>query len=186
MMFSRDSWGTFVKSNAVLLSVLALVACSGDSQVMTSASAIPDSSQGTGRDHGSSLEVSHAAVIVNGVPVQGTVTRGTGESALFQVRVTASMGLAGVGWVVMQFSQPGPNRHGGPMMGGYNGEVFCYDDGTHGDDTPGDGIYHYMDPGNQIGCHGLDAPMGEYHYSFWAVGKTGQRSNTAQVTIVRR
>ena len=185
-MFSEGRWVTFVKMNAVLWSVVALVACSGDSPMTTSPSAIPGSSQGTGQSQGPSFTVSHAAVLVNGLPVQGTVTQGTGESALFQVRVAASQGLTSVGQVVMQYSQPGPNHHGGPMMGGYHGEVLCYDDGTHGDDTPGDGVYHYTDPSNQIGCHGQNAPMGEYHYFFWAEGTNGQRSNTAEVTIVHR
>jgi hypothetical protein len=129
--------------------------------------------------------VSDAAVLVRGVPVQGRVTQGTGDRALFQVRVTAPGGLSTVGRVVMEYSQPGPNHHGGPMMGAYRGTTLCYDDGTHGDDMPGDGIYHYMDPDDQIGCHGLNAPMGEYHYSFWAEHRNGQPSNTASVVIVR-
>jgi hypothetical protein len=118
--------------------------------------------------------------------VQGVVTRGTDEPALFRVRVRAPAGLSTVRRVVMQYTQPGPNHHGGLMMGGFNGSVPCYDDGTHGDDMPGDGVYHYMDPENQIGCHGAGAPPGEYHYSFWCEDFQGQRSNTATVTIVRR
>ena len=153
--------------------------------MMTNPSIMPGSPQGTGQDQGSSFSVSNAAVLVNGAPVQGKVTQGTGDSALFRVQVTAPGGLANVGRVVMQYNQPGPNHHGGSMMGGYNGTVDCYDDGTHGDDMPGDGIYHYMDPDDQIGCHGDNAPMGEYHYSFWAEGTNGQRSNTASVVIVR-
>ena len=34
-------------------------------------------------------------------------------------------------------------------------------------------FYHYMDPDDQIGCHGEDGPMGEYRYSFWAEGRNG-------------
>jgi hypothetical protein len=71
------------------------------------------------------------------------------------------------------------------MGGGYAGTVLCYDDGTHGDDIAGDGIYHYMDPDDAIGCHGIDAPPGEYHYTFWCEDIYGQRSNTASVTVVR-
>lgn len=70
-------------------------------------------------------------------------------------------------------------------MGGYSGSVLCYDDGTHGDDMPGDGVYHYMDPDDQIGCHGANAPMGDYHYTFWAEHMNGRRSNTVSVTVVR-
>ncbi len=43
---------------------------------------------------------------------------------------------------------------------------------------PGDGIYHYMDSENQIGCHGVNAPQGQYMYSFWAEGANGERSQT--------
>ena len=86
----------------------------------------------------------------------------------------------------MEYSQPGPNHRGGPMMGGFQGTVLCYDDGTHGDDVPGDGIYHYMDPDNQIGCHGTGAPTGEYRYTFWCEDIHGQRSNDASIAVVRR
>jgi len=47
------------------------------------------------------------------------------------------------------------------------------------------GIYHYMDPENQIGCHGLNAPQGNYEYAFWCEDVLGQKSNTATLTIVR-
>lgn len=171
---------TFTKIVVVLSGVVALVACDRSSSMVMSPSPTSGSPQGQG-----SLSVNNAAVLVGGDPVQGTVSLGTGERALFQVQVTAPQGLSSVEHVVMQYTQPGPNHHGGPMMGGYNGLVLCYDDGTHGDYMPGDGIYHYMDPDDQIGCHGLSSPAGEYHYSFWAEGANGQRSNTATVTIVR-
>lgn len=129
--------------------------------------------------------VSNAAVIVNGSSVQGSVAQGTGDPSLFQVRVHAPGGPSTVRQVIMQYSQPGPNHHGGRMMGGFQGTVFCYDDGTHGDDIPGDGIHHFMDPQNQVGCHGLNAPRGEYEYHFWCEDVYGQRSNTLSVTVVR-
>lgn len=160
-----------------------VVACSESSTMMTSPSPMPSSSSTVMQ--GASMSVSEPKVLVGGVPVQGTLTRGSGEPALFEVRVNASQGLSTIGRVVMEYTQPGPNHHGGSMMGGYNGTVLCYDDGTHGDDIPGDGVFHYMDPDDQIGCHGLDAPHGEYHYSFWAEDMIGQRSNTVSVTIVR-
>lgn len=130
--------------------------------------------------------VSNPAVLVGGVPVRGHVAEGTGERALFRVRVLAPSGLQTVERVLLQYSQPGPNHHGGRMMGGFRGTVLCYDDGTHGDDIPGDGVYHFMDPEDDIGCHGLDAPPGEYHYSFWCEDIYGRRGNTASLTIVRK
>jgi hypothetical protein len=130
--------------------------------------------------------VSDAQVLVDGIPVHGLVMQGTDHPAIFGVRVHAPSGLPSIQRVVLQYSQPGPNHHhGGPMMGGFTGTVFCYDDGTHGDDIAGDGFYHFMDPDDYIGCHGIDAMPGEYHYSFWCEDVYGQRSNTATVTIVR-
>jgi hypothetical protein len=72
------------------------------------------------------------------------------------------------------------------MMGGFSGTVLCYDDGTHGDDVPGDGTYHFMDPSEDIGCHGVQAPSGEYQYEFWCEDVFGRQSNVASVTIVRK
>jgi hypothetical protein len=130
--------------------------------------------------------VTNPQVMVGGMPVQGLVSRGTDQPGLFRIHVQAPGGLATIRRVVLQYSQPGPNHHGGSMMGGFSGTVLCYDDGTHGDDIPGDGIYHYMDPENQIGCHGLNAPQGNYQYAFWCEDMLGQRSNTATLTIVRQ
>lgn len=131
--------------------------------------------------------VSDAQVVVGGVPIHGLVTEGSDQPAIFGVRVHAPSGLPSIQRVVLQYQQPGPNHHhGGPMMGGFNGTVFCYDDGTHGDDIAGDGIYHFMDPDDEIGCHGYDATPGEYHYSFWCEDVYGQRSNVVDVTVVRQ
>jgi len=130
--------------------------------------------------------VTNPEVLVSGLPVPGVVTRGDDQPGLFRVHVRAPGGLATIRRVVLQYAQPGPNHHGGSMMGGFSGTVLCYDDGTHGDDVPGDGIYHYMDPENQIGCHGLNAPGGSYEYAFWCEDVHGQRSNTATLTIVRQ
>jgi hypothetical protein len=163
----------YTKLAAVLLAVFFITACSDDSSMMSS-SPVPGPPS-----------ISNASVMVNGRSIQGRVAQGNGEIALFQVRVHAPGGLSTVRQVVMQYTQPGPNHHGGPMMGGFRGTVFCYDDGTHGDDVPGDGIYHFMDPQNQIGCHGLNAPRGNYEYRFWCEDVYSQRSNTETVTVVR-
>jgi hypothetical protein len=156
----------------VIVAQLALVSCS-DPAMMAGPSPMGPS-------------VSDAMVLVGGAPVSGRVMNGTGQPALFGVRVHAPSGLPSIQRVVLQYSQPGTNHHGGPMMGGFNGTVLCYDDGTHGDDIPGDGVYHYMDPDDDVGCHGLDAPPGEYRYSFGCEDVHGQRSNTATVTIIRQ
>ena len=153
-----------------------LAACSDSSSLPTTPS--PPTSSGP--------VVTNPLVLVGGMPVQAPVPRGTDQPSLFRIHVQAPGGLATIRRVVLQYSQPGPNHHGGSMMRGFSGTVLCYDDGTHGDDIPGDGIYHYMDPENQIGCHGLNAPRGNYEYAFWCEGVLGQRSNTATLTIVRQ
>jgi hypothetical protein len=134
--------------------------------------------------------VSDAQVLVAGQAIQELVVDGTDEPSLFRVRVHAPGGLSTVQRVVLRYAQPGRNHHhggpGGPMMGGFGGTILCYDDGTHGDDVPGDGTYHFMDSEEHIGCHGVDAPSGEYHYEFWCEDVFGQQSNVASVTIVRK
>ena len=126
-----------------------------------------------------------AQVLVGGRPVQGLVVEGTDEPTLFRVRVDAPEGLASIERLVLRYAQPGPNHpggRGGSMMGGFRGTVLCYDVGTHGDHVAGDGIYHFMDPDEQIGCHGIDAPPGE----FWCEDTHGQQSNTLSVIVTRR
>lgn len=130
--------------------------------------------------------VSDPQILVGGVSVAGSVISGTGQHTLFGVRVHAPSGLPSIQRVVLQYAQPGMNHHGGPMMGGFNGTVDCYDDGTHGDDVAGDGIFHFMDPDEDVGCGGFAAPSGEYHYSFWCEDAQGQRSNTVSVTVNRQ
>jgi hypothetical protein len=130
-----------------------------------------------------------AQVLVGGHPVQGLVAEGTDEPTLFRVRVDSPEGLASIERVVLRYAQPGPNHpggHGGGMMGSFQGTVLCYDDGTHGDDIAGDGIYHFMDPDEQIGCHGIGAPPGEFRYEFWCEDIHGQQSNTLSVIVTRR
>lgn len=164
----------------VLVSALAVsvIACSGENASMTGPASRP-----------APPAVSNAQVLVGGQPVRGVVIEGTDMPALFRVRVHAPGGLPTIQRVSLRYSQPGPNYHGGfhggPMMGGFRGTVFCYDDGTHGDDIAGDGIYHFMDPQDNVGCHGIGAPPGEYRYEFWCEDAFGQQSNVASVTVVR-
>lgn len=154
---------------------LTLIACSDENGSMMGPAARPDPPS-----------VSNAQVLVGGVPVRGVVIDGTDAPALFRVRIHAPEGLQTIQRVTLRYSQPGPNHHGGSMMGGFRGTVLCYDDGTHGDDIAGDGIYHFMDPNDEIGCHGIRAPRGQYQYEFWCEDVYGQQSNVASVTIVRQ
>jgi hypothetical protein len=125
-------------------------------------------------------------VLVGTRPVGGELTEAPGEPTHFQVHVDAPEGLHTIERVVMEFTQPGVNHHHGGSNGPFNGLVECYDDGTHGDPVAGDGIYHYMDPQDRIGCGARNAPNGEYQYRFWCEDAFGTRSNTVSVTVTRR
>lgn len=119
--------------------------------------------------------------------MSGLATLETDEPSLFRVRVHAPNGQASIRQVTLQYQQPGPNHHaGGMMMGAFRGTVLCYDDGTHGDDVPGDGIYSFMDPDDDIGCGRFHAPPGDYQYEFWCEDIYGQRSETVSVSIQRK
>jgi hypothetical protein len=80
--------------------------------------------------------------------------------------------------VHMRYTKPGTMG----MMGS-TGVITLYDDGTHGDLHPGDGIYCFEDFRNQYSCHGTDAPMGNYHYEFWGEDHMGHQSNHMSVEV---
>jgi len=73
------------------------------------------------------------------------------------------------------------------MMGGGPGQnlgyMYLYDDGTHGDPTPGDGIYCYEDTQGQYGFHMANSPMGQYHYEFFGIDHDDHHSNHMQVQV---
>lgn len=158
-----------------LLMGIGLLACSDDGSSLMGPTSRPNPPA-----------ITSAEILVHGQSVQGVVTRGTDAPALFRVRVHAPGGLPTIQRVVLSYTQPGANHHGRSMMGGFRGTVFCYDDGTHGDDVAGDGIYHFMDPDDAIGCHGVGAPPGDYHYEFWCEDVFGQRSSVRSVTVTRQ
>jgi hypothetical protein len=130
--------------------------------------------------------VTDPEVLVGGVPMSGLAAVSGDESSLFRIRPHAPGGLSSIRQVTLHYQQPGPNHHGGGMMTSFSGTVLCYDDGTHGDEVPGDGIYSFMDPDDDIGCGRFHAPSGEYQYQFWCEDVYGQRSETVSVVIERR
>jgi hypothetical protein len=94
------------------------------------------------------------------------------------------------------------DHHGNPVVGGqvqvryrmsdmmghmgrdmHQGEFYCYDDGTHGDPVPGDGIFCFVDDVQQYGCHRSDARPGEYHYEFCGFDQHGHESNRIDVRV---
>lgn len=59
------------------------------------------------------------------------------------------------------------------------GVADCYDNGSHGDDVPHDGVYHYRDDDDSVGCGRSWMPTGEYLYDFvchFTNGSTSERS----------
>ncbi len=73
----------------------------------------------------------------------------------------------------------------GPMgMMNNSGDWMMYDDGTHGDRTPGDGEYCYQDF-DQMRIHMRNAMPGHYTFDFYCVDSNGNHSpyNTAWVDV---
>ena len=75
-------------------------------------------------------------------------------------------------------------RYQRPMgMMNQSGTMRLYDDGTHGDRTPNDGVYCYEDSDGSFGFHMMDAAMGQYHYEFWGMDSGGHDSNHMSMAI---
>jgi hypothetical protein len=68
-------------------------------------------------------------------------------------------------------------------MMGHQETVLCYDDGTHGDQVAGDGIYSYLDTSGSIGPHASDCPHGTYVYSFHGEDMAGHETNSVQCHV---
>jgi hypothetical protein len=128
------------------------------------------------------LSLQAATVSVGGQVVNGmTLPRGhgNGSSTRFEASLVdlGGMPMAGV-TVTMSYQRPGSMG-----MMGTSGTLHLYDDGTHGDRTPGDGVFCYEDSTGDYGCHAADAPMGQYHYEFWGDDAHGHQSNRMAVTV---
>jgi len=90
-------------------------------------------------------------------------------------------GRAAIGGVVYcQYERPG-----GMGMHG-RGTFALYDDGTHGDGVPNDGLYCFEDDRAEYGCHGDGAGPGDYHYEFWGRHAAFGESAHRRVTITVR
>lgn len=163
----RQNLPRFAVVTAVLIAV-ALMGCNGNGGPTS-----PD---------GSPLVLTRATVSVNGQVVNGeTLPQGHGEGVA--ERFEAALEKDGVrmagGSVRVQHASPG-----GMMMG--PPEFRLYDDGTHGDRTPGDGLYCLEDLQGQYGCHTNQAPRGSHHYDFMGTDSQGHRSNQMRVTVTIR
>ncbi len=137
-------------------------------------------------DHGDSthLGVPHmdtfglveARVLVDGESIGGqTISRADnlGSSTRFEARVVdLDANLS----VEVAYQRP-------QMMEGSSGIVPLFDDGTHGDAVAGDGIYCFEDWEGEYGLHMSEAPMGVYHYAFYAMDEDGHHSNHLSLDI---
>ncbi len=129
------------------------------------------------------LTLSDAMVIVNGQAVNGmtiTPSQAQGTNTRFEARLMGPDGPA-VGQTVRVSYQRPQGMMG--MMGGSSGVMTLYDDGTHGDETPGDGIYCTEDWDGQYGFHMNNAQMGTYHYDFYGMHDDGHESNHMEVSV---
>jgi hypothetical protein len=119
-----------------------------------------------------------ASVIVDGQTVNGmTLPTGTEVHGTRFRRRRDAIGARSGAQVWLRYERPGTMG-----MMGKSGVVMLYDDGTHGDHAPGDGLYCLYDERDADGCHGSGAPMGDYHYEFWGSHSQGE-SNHMRVTV---
>ena len=126
--------------------------------------------------------IDSAHVLVGGVPVEGTVMRGEHGGTLFQLRLRDrdAQSLANVRQIMLQYNVPA-----GGMMPNRRGDALCYDDGTHGDDMAGDGVYHRIDDGT-MGCGRTGSPAGTYAYTFQCTLMSGAPCGAMMVSVTRR
>lgn len=123
------------------------------------------------------LALTEASILVDGQPVSTDGTfhhdHGGGSPAgatRFEARLTQE-GRPAPGYrVQVQFERPGGMMH-------RSGSFFLYDDGTHGDHVPGDGLYCLEDPDGAYGFHHMGAFHGQYHYDFCGLYGDGAETN---------
>lgn len=132
------------------------------------------------------LRLNGALVEVNGEVVNGEsfqVGQMTGASTFFQATLMGPNGTVPGEAVRVQYRVPhqGP---GGMMDGPAQGLMTLYDDGSHGDPTPGDGIYCYEDQQGLYGFHMHGAAAGTYHYEFFGVDHNQHHTGHMSVDVM--
>ena len=150
-----------------LVAGLAVSACDGSSPTQPTSS---------------SIVLQKATVSVAGTVVNGTTVsrdHGTGASTRFEAHLVDLAGRPALGHTA-RIDYMRPNGHGSMMNGG---RMTLYDDGTHGDRMPNDGIYCYEDFGGEYGCHGSNAPLGRHDYDFFGMDSSGVETTHMLVTV---
>jgi hypothetical protein len=159
--------------NRFVLLVLGIVAvgCSSQNPV----------GPGSPAANANAIEAAH--VLVAGVPVEGTVMMGEHGTTRFEVRMRDrdAGSLSNVRQVMLRYDVPAAG-----MMHGRTGDTLCYDDGTHGDDVAGDGIYHRLDEDGSMGCGHAGAPAGTYSYTFQCAMVSGDSCGEMMLSVTRR
>ncbi len=169
---TSNAWTRKIGLHAAVVAAAALilltgVGCSDDGQNVLSDD--PD------------VVLTDARISVNGQSVDGmTLPRGhgEGETAHFEAVLMDEHGqwMEPTVWV----EHHGPGAMG--MMG--SSSLFqLHDDGTHGDQVAGDGVYCYDDDTGQHGCHTAEAMPGEHHYEFYGMDEHGHESNHMIITV---
>ena len=125
------------------------------------------------------LTLTNAAVMVNGQLINGmTLGRGNDQSGGWRFEAKMQKNGQPISGGTMQVWHETP---GMSMMSGTH--FMLYDDGTHGDLAPGDGIFSYEDIHSEYGCLGRGAAMGEHHYDFSGTDGQGHTTNIMQVSV---
>ena len=126
------------------------------------------------------MQLTQADLQVGGESVAGQTLgpgHGQGQHTFFMAELMLDGAPAPGHEVWVKFDRPGG------MMGMNQGQFRLYDDGTHGDPTPGDGVYCLLDTESRYGCHGANMRDGEYHYDFWGQHQAGHESNHEHVRV---
>jgi hypothetical protein len=129
------------------------------------------------------LTLSEATVIIDGQTVNGMTMSPSQAQAThtrFQAKLTTPSGPAVGQSVRVSYQRPQGMTS---MMGGSSGVMTLYDDGTHGDETAGDGIYCLEDTQGKYGFHMSNAQMGTYQYDFYGMHGDGHESNHMEVSV---
>jgi hypothetical protein len=113
-----------------------------------------------------------------GQTINGTtmgVGHGDGSPIRFEATLMGPGGPVSGQSVTVRYQQRG-------MMGGTR-EFHLYDDGTHGDQQAGDGVYCFEDVQFQYACNAQGMGPGTYHYEFFGMDHEGHHTNHVDVTV---
>lgn len=170
---------TMIQLVSIALGALAmtLAACGGGSSGPTD----------PGDPGAATLQLTSAEVVADGQQYEGGASgtfhhnHGGTQGGSTQFQATLMRGGIPASGPIVEVRFQGPGGHG--MMGGA-ATFQLYDDGTHGDHTPGDGVYHFEDHDGEYGFHHRGAHHGQYHYDFFGLHPDGTETNHMTVDVM--